>query len=89
MASKKNYDNTNSGVAFKNKERRNDKDPDLRGTINVDGTDYWLSVWKNTHEEHGVYLKLAVNVKEEKPWPSPTQKKAPTKEADFDDDLNF
>lgn len=85
----KKYDNTNQGVAFKNKERRDDKDPHMRGQINVDGKDYWLSVWKNEHDEHGTYLKMAVQPKEAQEKAKPSQKKAPAAKPALDDDLDF
>ena len=42
------YDNTNSGLLAKNDKQGNDSRPDYRGSINVDGTEYWLSAWIKT-----------------------------------------
>lgn len=42
------YDNTNSGLLAKNDKQGNDQRPDYRGSINVDGVDYWLSAWIKT-----------------------------------------
>ena len=39
------YDNTNSGALFLNDRKETEKHPDFRGTINVDGTEYWVSGW--------------------------------------------
>lgn len=42
------YDNTNSGFIGKNQRMRAGKrDPELSGTLNVEGKEYWLSGWKN------------------------------------------
>jgi hypothetical protein len=39
------YDNTNRGALFRNNDKteENEKWPDYRGNINVNGTEYWLS----------------------------------------------
>lgn len=41
-----NYDNTNKGALFKNdKEGGNPNWPDYRGSINIDGKEFWLDCW--------------------------------------------
>ena len=39
------YDNTNRWTLNKNDRRRNDKDAEYTGSINIDGVDYWLNAW--------------------------------------------
>ena len=39
------YDNTNRFVLFKNEKKRDDKDPDRTGTLNVDGVEYFIDGW--------------------------------------------
>ncbi len=39
------YDNKNRFVLFKNRDKRNDKDADYTGNVNVDGEEYWLNGW--------------------------------------------
>jgi hypothetical protein len=42
------YDNTNSGMLARNKNRSTDKHPEYTGSLNVEGVDYWVSAWVNT-----------------------------------------
>ena len=39
------YDNTNSGMLARNDKKETEKHPDFKGSINVDGVEYWLSAW--------------------------------------------
>jgi uncharacterized protein (DUF736 family) len=39
------YDNTNTAIIFKNNKKENEKHPDYRGTINVDGRELEISLW--------------------------------------------
>jgi hypothetical protein len=45
------YDNTNTGILFRNDRRENEKQPEFTGTINVDGVEFWLSAWVKTSKE--------------------------------------
>ena len=47
------YDNTNSGMMARNENRKTDKHPEFSGSINVEGTDYWLSAWVNEGKPGG------------------------------------
>lgn len=84
-------DNTNRGVLFKNTRKRPDKkDPDYSGTLNIEGTEHWLSGWLN---ESGPNSKnpgekyLSIVIGEEKQVQSGReQKRAPET---FDDDIPF
>lgn len=40
-----NYDNTNSGVLFKNDKKGNDKAPDYKGKVNIDGKEKEIAGW--------------------------------------------
>ena len=39
------YDNTNRGSLFRNDRRETDRHPEYKGSINVNGEEYWLSAW--------------------------------------------
>lgn len=69
------YDNTNSGIMYRNPRKEQDNHPDFAGTINIDGTEYWLSGWvKQAKEgsklaERGIqnFFSLAMKPKDEAP----------------------
>jgi hypothetical protein len=69
MAAQADYDDTNTGALFKNKRKEDgDKRPDFTGTINVNGTEMWLSAWKKKDKDGNGYLSLSVRPKDgEKP----------------------
>ena len=76
------YDNTDRGALFRNDKKEADNHPDYKGSINVGGTDYWLSAWLKTSNAGAKYMSLSV-----KPKDAPAQKpapKAPVRQA-FDD----
>jgi len=41
----KKYDETNRGAIWKNEKKEKETHPDWKGSINVEGVDYWLSGW--------------------------------------------
>ena len=47
------YDPTNTGALFKNDKAGNDKRPDRRGKINIEGVEYKLSGWLRTPKSGG------------------------------------
>jgi hypothetical protein len=53
------YDNTNRGVLFRNDRKENDKHPDYRGTINVEGHEYEISAWIKEGKK-GKFMSLSV-----------------------------
>lgn len=81
------YDNTNSGVLFKNKDKHTPKHPDYRGTLDVEGTTYWISGWiktagpssKNPGEK---FMSLAIT-------PQENRTSSPPVNQDYDDDVPF
>jgi hypothetical protein len=60
-----NYDNTNRGVAFINDQKESDNHPDMKGSINIEGVEYWLSAWWKTPQKGGDdFLSFSVKPKE-------------------------
>ena len=47
------YDNTNRGSLFKNDRKELDTHPDYNGSINIEGTDYWLNGWLKESKKDG------------------------------------
>ena len=58
------YSNENRGVLFKNDRKDSDKHPDYRGSINVNGVEYWLSAWIREGQK-GKFMSLSVQPKDE------------------------
>ena len=40
------YSNNNRGQFWRNEKKETDTHPDFKGSINVEGVEYWLSAWK-------------------------------------------
>ena len=80
------YDRTNTIAIFKNKNKANDKAPDYKGRVNVDGVDKEISLWLNESKKTGEkYMSGTVQDPynaEQKPAPRPTAKDKPS----FDDE---
>ena len=80
------YDNTNTGALFRNdaKDPNDDRDRDYNGTLDVEGTEYWLSGWVRTSKNGKKYLSLSVKPKQEKPAASKA-----SRADEFDDSVPF
>lgn len=57
------YDNTNRGSLFTNDRKTTDKHPDLKGSINVEGKEFWISGWFKTGKSGG-FTSLSISPKE-------------------------
>lgn len=58
------YSNENRGVLFKNDDKQSDKHPDYKGSITVDGVEYWLSSWIKTSKQGNKFMSLSVQPKQ-------------------------
>lgn len=93
------YDNTNSGALFKNDRRTNDKQPNMRGSINVEGVEYWVSAWtrevKGGPRQGERMISMALQRKDDQPqqpaggYSQGSQGSMPEPADDFDDDIPF
>ena len=77
----------NSGVLFKNDKKTEEKHPDMSGSINIDGTEYWISGWKKQSKAGTGFISLSVRTKEQVRQSSQPTPKA--KVHDPFDDLSF
>jgi uncharacterized protein (DUF736 family) len=50
----------NTGTLSKNKYKKEDKHPDIKGKINVAGKEYELAGWQKTNE-NGSYYSLKIS----------------------------
>jgi len=83
------YDNTNRGVLFKNDLKEKETQPDVKGTINIDGVEYWLSGWSKVTKAGDKMLSLSVSPKEQQAAPARAQAKPAQEVVLDDDDLPF
>lgn len=86
------YDNTNRGVLFKNKDKQADTHADWNGNINVDGAEFYLNAWvKESSKDGSKFLSLSVKPKvaaAAKKMAPPARKAAPVA-VDLDDEVPF
>lgn len=87
------YDNTNRGALFKNdKEGGNPKWPDYRGSLNVNGQEFWLDAWISKSKKGATYMSLKVKPKQEGGQRTTRDDNDAQREAaasDFDDSIPF
>ena len=94
------YDNTNRGSIWKNDKKEKDTHPDFRGSLNVEGKEYWVSAWKRKEGANpkAPALSFSVQAKENTQaggasYPSPSQsggaEPAQAPESFDDSDLPF
>jgi hypothetical protein len=73
----------NTGSLFKNAEKRGETDADYKGSVNVEGREFWLNAWVNTSQKTGQkYLRLSLKLKA-------ATAAASAEKPPFDDEINF
>ena len=84
------YDNTNSGILAKNLDcDESRKQPQYRGSLNVEGVDYWVSAWiqegrEGTKLAGQKYFSMKLEPKQQQ-----AQQPAPKPQAAVDQDIPF
>jgi hypothetical protein len=74
----KKFDDTNRGVLFREEKKSKPEDRDYSGSINIGGTEYWLSGWVKTSKKGSKFLSLSIKPK------APVEAKP-----DFNDEIEF
>jgi len=57
------YDNSNRGSLFKNDRKDDVKFPDYKGSLNVDGVEFWLSAWIKVSKDGQKFMSLSIKNK--------------------------
>ncbi len=76
------YDNTNRGSIWKNDEKETDKHPDFKGSLDVNGVQYWVSAWKRKEgaSPKAPALSFSVKPKDVQPQQSISQRAMPKRD---------
>jgi len=77
----------NTGVLFKNDKKLNDNHPDYKGSISVNGVEYWISSWIK-QGKNGKFMGLAVTPREAQAS-KPAPKSSGSGFDDMDDSVPF
>ena len=63
--SEQEYDNEKRGVLFRNEEKQKETSPDFKGSVTVEGVEYWLSAWVQQSRKGRKYFSLSLQEKQE------------------------
>jgi hypothetical protein len=84
------YDNTSRFVLFKNEKKRDDKDADFNGTINIEGVDYWLNAYATVDGNKLKRINGKIGKRKEARQEGSGQRTpAKTSDDDFDSEIPF
>jgi len=89
------YDNTNRGALWPNKEKATETHADFTGTINIEGVEYFLNGWKRKEGAKAGAPSLSVSVKRKDKQPNAGASQTKTNPVqngardDMNDDIPF
>ena len=78
------YNNENRGALWKNDRRDDEKFPHYKGSLNVEGVDFWISAWIKEGKDGTKFMSLSVKNKN-----ADVQPKKKVKQEEFEDDAPF
>lgn len=78
------YDNTNRGAIWRNERKERESHPDLTGSLNVEGVEYWVSAWKRKPDANpnAPALSFSIRLKDD-------AGAGPKADPEFNDDIPF
>lgn len=86
------YDNTNRGSIWANEDKKQpgkENHPDFKGSLDIDGKEYWVSAWKRKPDANPKAPSLSFSVKakdEQAPQQQAVQQAPQQQVSDFDMD---
>jgi hypothetical protein len=84
------YDNNMRGIVSKNKDKKTDKHPDIKGQCEIDGVEYWMDGWlKQRKDGTGSFYSLSFKPKDAPAASRPDPRKSQPEPGAFDDDIPF
>jgi hypothetical protein len=87
MADGKKYDN--SGIISKNKKKTQPSHPDITGSANVDGVEYWVNAWKNDRDDGSIFYRMSFKPKDQQQSRAGGSKPAVQETFQDDEDMPF
>jgi hypothetical protein len=75
----------NSGGLFLNKDRRSETHAHMKGSVLIDGVEYWINAWKKVNDQNEVFFSLSFNPKN----PAPLNNNPGSDNSNIGDFLNF
>ena len=84
------YDNTNRGQIWRNENKERDTHPDFKGSVDVEGVEYWVSAWKRKEGANpkAPALSFSIQKKEARQEPD-THADYGNRDTDLDDSVPF
>ena len=86
------YDDTNRGQIWPNDKKETDKHPDFKGSLNVEGVEYWVSAWKRRPDANPKAPSLSFSIQRKDAKPEYRERgnaPAPMDDGFADEDIPF
>lgn len=81
------FDNTNRGSIWANRDKQQETHADFKGSLNVDGVDYWVNAWKRKEGANPKAPALTFSIQKKEQKPEQKTEQAPA--GGFDDPIPF